>query len=186
MLFLYKPHVTGAEGQVTSPDVIVDRAFVDETQVSLGRLTQESWVQSADGVTGRAGYGVMALGGGALILPVVILSDGTVSLSRKAWRLHAVQERAGPLALNGTSLTQVGPPEQVVEAVGGSGDALPRGYLAVQTAEAETWRATLQSGDDTLTHEVHPEPLGQDRWGDARPRPRYSVGPTQRDVTHYI
>ena len=68
-MFLLKPHVTGAEGQVTSPDVIVDRLVVDGAPRSLALLTHNAWHETDE--TAEAGYGIMALGGGALILPVL-------------------------------------------------------------------------------------------------------------------
>ncbi len=165
MMFLYKPHVVGGEGQVTSPDVIVDCAFVDGTQVPVGMLTMEAWLDVAEGQGAKAAVAVMALGGGALVLPAVVLDDGRVSLGRMAQRMSASDVDAAAM----------------VEAVGGEGDALPRGYLVVQTGAAG-WASTV----GTAEHRVHPHILGDDHWGGARPRPRYSVGPTQKDVTHYI
>jgi hypothetical protein len=28
--------------------------------------------------------------------------------------------------------------------------------------------------------------ISEDRWGDVRPKPRYSVGPMMKEVQHYI
>ena len=79
-------------------------------------------------------------------------------------------------------------PAAQVEAIGGTGDALPRGYLVVKTMSGDTAEATLADTvlNRSLSHRVTFEPLDHDRWGKARPRPRYSVGPTQKDVQHFI
>ena len=187
-LFLLKPHVTGAEGQVTSPDVIVDRLFVDGELKSIGALTHEAWQQAATVETGQAAYGIMAIGGGALILPAVVLGSGTVIASRGAWRLNNLDDHVGEILLNGIALLTVGLPVHEIEAAGGSGDTLPRGFLLVRTMEGAALNAELTDSKTgrALSHTVVLEDLATDPWGDARPKPRYSVGPTMKDVPHYI
>lgn len=187
MLFLYKPHITGPKGDVTSPDVIVDYLFVDGDKRPLAMLTSEAW-QQVFGETAQAAYAVTALGGGALLSPAGVLSSGLVVVSRGAWRLNTLDGHVGQVTLNGTPLAEVGLPEAAIEAAGGSGDVLARGFMLVRTAPGATWQAVL---DDPvlgrgLAHRVVVEDLAGDRWGDARPRPRYSVGPTQKEVDHYI
>ena len=187
-LFLLKPHVTGPEGQITSPDVIVDRMFVDGALSPVNALTHEAWQQAASDETGKPAYGIMAIGGGALILPVVVLGSGAVIASRKAWRLNNLDAHVGDILLNGTALSTVGLPAHDIEAMGGSGDTLPRGYLLVRTMPVEALNAELsdpQTGR-TLSHKVVLEDMASDPWADARPKPRYSVGPTMKDVPHYI
>lgn len=191
MLFLLKPHVTGPGGDVTSPDVVVDHLVVDGGGRPLSALTTEAWQQSPDGEA-RGAYAVMALGGGDLLLPAVVLGPGPVVVSRRAWRLGSLDGHAGRVTLNGAPLSEVGPPEEAVAAVAGgaAGGAagLPRGLLVVRTAPGRSLGATL---DDPvrgrrLEHRVVAEDVSRDRWGGARPRPRYSVGPTRGDVRHYI
>ncbi len=186
-LFLLKPHVAGPEGNITTPDIVVDRVFVDGAAVPVSRVTHECWQQAESGASARAGYAIMALGGGALILPVLVLSAGPVVVARKAWRLNNLDGHVGSVTLNGTALADIELPAAVIEAGGGVEDALPRGYLLVKTA-AEATDATLADPKlgRALTHRVILQPVDEDRWGDARPRPRYSVGPTQKDVQHFI
>lgn len=186
--FLLKPHVTGPEGNVTTPDVIVDRMFVDGAVRPVGLVTHACWQQASGDETARAGYALMALGGGALILPAVVLGSGPVVVARAGWRLSNLDGHVGSVTLNGVELASLGLPEAEVRAAGGSGDALPRGYLLVRTGEGEAREAVL---DDpmkgrSLTHHVVIEDMGQDPWGDARPRPRYSIGPTQKEIPHFI
>lgn len=187
-MFLLKPHVTGAEGQVTSPDVIVDALIVDGRTRPLAMLTHNGWQQADADTTAAAGYALMALGGGALILPVLVLSDGLTVVARAAWRLATLDPHVDKVTLNGVALVEAGLPAAEIEAVGGAGDALPRGFLVVKTIAGNTAEAKLTDPilDRELCHRAHLEPLDADRWGGARPRPRYSVGPTQKDVPHYI
>lgn len=186
--FLLKPHVVGPDGNITSPDVIVDRLFVDRTLAPVGLVTHEIWQQTGKSETARAAYGVMALGGGALILPALVLGSCTVVAARKAWRLNNLDGHVGKVTLNGMALSEIGLPAAEIRAVGGSGDALPRGYLLIRTAGGDTRAADLADPvrDRSLSHKVVFEPMAQDRWGGARPRPRYSIGPTQKEIPHFI
>ena len=187
-MFLAKPHVTGPEGNVTSPDVIIDYLFVEGAKRPLSLLTHDCWQQAQVDATTAPAHAVMALGGGALISPALVLSDGLVILSRQAWRLANLDGHIGQVTLNGVPLAKIGLPAAQVEAIGGTGDALPRGYLVVKTMSGDTAEATLADTvlNRSLSHRVTFEPLDHDRWGKARPRPRYSVGPTQKDVQHFI
>lgn len=187
-MFLLKPHVAGPEGQVTTPDVIVDYLEVDGERRPLRFLTHECWQQADKDTAARPAYCVMALGGGALILPGSVLSNGFVVVARQAWRLGNLDGHVGDVTLNGTPLRDFGLPADMIEAAGGTGDALPRGFLLVKTAGATEDTSVLSDlvlGRE-LSHRLHLDSLDGDRWGDARPRPRYSVGPTQKEVPHYI
>lgn len=187
MLYLYKPHITGPKNEITSPDVAIDCLFVDDAKRPLAMLSSEAW-QQVSGETAQAAYAVTALGGGALLSPACTLSSGLVVVARAAWRLHNLDGHVGQVTLNGASLDKIYLPETAIAAAGGSGDVLPRGFMLIQTAQGATWQATL---DDPvlrrrLTLHVVAEDLAQHRWGEARPNPRYSVGPTQKEVDHYI
>jgi len=187
-LFLLKPHVIGAGDDITTPDVIIDRMFIDGSSVPVNFLTHEIWQQVVRGTTARAAYGLMALGGGALILPVLVLDSGTVIPSRMSWRLNNLDGHICKVTLNGLSLEEIGLPRIEIETNGGNGDALPRGYFLVRTRRGKFEEAELadpKSGR-VLNHRVVFEFTDHDRWGDDRPRPRYSIGPTGKELRHYI
>ena len=141
--FLLKPHVVGPEGNVTSPDVIVDHLFIDGEPAPVDRISHEAWQQVRPAETARAAYGIMALGGGALILPAVVLGSGTVVAARAAWRLSNLDGHVNSVQLNGTPLGEIGSPERLISAAGGAGDTLPRGYLLVQTSAGNCVDADL-------------------------------------------
>lgn len=186
-LFLLKPHVVGPEGNITSPDVVVDRLFVNGAVVPVSLLTHEAWQQVAPGEISRAAYGIMALGGGALILPAVVLGSGLVVASRRAWRLNNLDGHVERVTLNGVPLSDVAMPSTEIEALGGAGDALPRGYLLIRTG-GEAQDAVLSDPERgrALEHRVVLGSVEVDRWGHERPRPRYSIGPTQKEIPHFI
>lgn len=186
--FLLKPHVTGPEGQITTPDVIVDHLFVNTEPAPVSLVTHEIWRQGPAGETAEAAYGIMALGGGALIMPALVLSSGPVVAARSAWRLTNLDKHIGSVELNGRRLSEIGLPARMIESAGGAGDALPRGYLLVRTASGSARAAALTDPvlGRTLKHRVVIETAEQDRWGDCRPTPRYSVGPTQKEIPHFI
>ena len=186
--FLFKPHVIGPEGKVTSPDVIVDRVFVNGAVCSVALLTSEIWQQVGSDETATAAYAVAALGGGALISPALMLGCGIILVARKAWRLNNLDGHIGDVTLNGARMSTTGLPSEAIKAAGGRGDALPRGYMLLKTTGDNTTRADLADPvlARALTHRVVFEAIDHDRWGTARPRPRYSVGPTKKDVPHFI
>ena len=186
--FLLKPHVVGPEGHITTPDVIVDHLFINGAPAPVSLVTHEAWQQAPAGETAEAAYGIMALGGGALILPALVLASGPAVAARSAWRLNNLDDHIGSAELNGRTLSEIGLPASTIESAGGTGDALPRGYLLLRTAGGNTRSAVLTDPilGRALKHRVVIETAGQDRWGGSRPAPRYSVGPTQRDIPHYI
>ena len=185
--FLYKPHVVGRAEIVTSPDVIIDHLFVDRRMRPVGLLSSEAWLQVEGEETSQAAYAIVALGGGALIGPAVVLGSGTVAIARKAWRLSYLDGHAERVALNGKTLADAGTPADQIEAAAGSGDALPRGFLLVRTVEGNVRSAELVDPvlGRSLSHRVVLEQMETDRWGEDRPAPRYSVGPTGKDVQHF-
>ena len=187
-LFVLKPHVTGPEGNVTSPDVIVDKLFVDGQAAPLARLTHEAWQEVASGETTQPAYEIMALGGGALILPTIVLSSGIVVVSRQAWRLNNLEAHMGEVTLNGQTLDDIGSPECLIAEAGGTNDALPRGFMLVKTSQMQAQETLLDDPklNRSLTHSVVLQDIATDPWGGLRPKPRYSVGPTQKDVAHFI
>ena len=187
-LFLYKPHVEGPEGNITTPDIVIDRVFVGSTPAPLTVLTTELYHQAEPGGQAGSTYALTALGGGALISPVVRLASGSIVLARKAWRLKNLGGHLDAVALNGKSLDEVSLPSELISENGGSGEVLPRGFLVVCENAVPGDRATLSDSrlGRSLDHRVVLEDITADRWEGRRPDPRYSVGPTKRDVPHFI
>lgn len=185
-MFLLKPHVTGPTGQVTSPDVIVDRVFLDGLATPLHRLTHGVWQATVEPVA--AAYAVMALGAGPLVLPVVVLSSGPIVVARQAWRLANFEAHAGEVTLNGVPLARIGTPSALIAQAAGLGKELPRGHLLVRTLPGASQTAELVDPrlGRTLAHAVMANVQDTDQRDSAQAQGRYAVGPTRKDVTHYI
>lgn len=189
-LFLFRPHIENDKGQVTTPDVVVDRVYLDNGWKPVGLLSSELCHQAESPQKARSAYAVTALGGGAVISPVVVLETGIMVAGRTAWRLSLLVGRTGDLALNGTSVDGLVPPARLIDRAGGANGVLPRGVMAVCTGpQGET--AELRFNDaDGVSHSiscaVDLELPGAVRWEGSTPPPRYSIGPTQRDVPHFI
>lgn len=186
--FLFKPHVVGPEGSTTTPDIMVDRVFLNGDLRPVNSLSSECWQQVGARVAADAAYAIIALGGGALIAPALVLQDDPVVVARKAWRLNNLDGHIGDVTLNGTRLEELDLPATIIERAGGTGDTLPRGYMMLCSKPGDTRDAELADPvrQRSLSHRVVFEPMDQDRWGADRPKPRYSVGPTQKDVQHFI
>lgn len=187
-LFLFKPHVAGPENAITSPDIIVDRLFVDGNLKPLNFLTMELAHQVEAGEGARAAYALTAAGGGPLISPAIILNSGRIVVARKAWRLGNLIGHIGSVTLNGQSLDDIGSPLETIRAAGGSDGVLPRGVMAIRSAAVAVGEALLADPVlcRSLTHRPMLSDVSDDAWGANRPRPRYSVGPTTKEVQHYI
>jgi len=185
---LARPHITGADGQITSPDVIVDAMMLNGVRHPIGQITHAAWQQAAPQEAPHAGFGFLAIGGGPIVLPLLSLSSGTVVLSRQAWRVQALADHVAQIKLNGMAFSEIGSPDATLAAVLGPDQPMPRGLLVAITPPEVAEQAELYDPvlDRRIAHRVHFEPIAEDRWGTERPAPRYSVGPTQKDVTHYI
>ena len=190
-LFLFRPHIENDKGEVTTPDVVVDRVYLDNGWKPVGLLSSELCHQAGSGQEARSAYAVTALGGGAIISPMVVLETGVMAAGRLAWRLSSLAAgTGGSLTLNGASVDSLASPANLIESAGGADGVLPRGVMAVCTGpQGET--AELQFNDaDGRVHSIscaaELELPGVDRWGGSAPPPRYSVGPTQRDVPHFV
>lgn len=189
-LFLFRPHIENDKGQITTPDVVVDRVYLDGGWKPVGLLSSELSHQAGSAAEARSAYAVTALGGGAIISPMVMLGTGIMVAARTAWRLSSIIDRSGELALNGTGVDSLIPPARLIERAGGANGTLPRGVMAVcigphgDTAEL---RFSDADGDmRSISCAVDLELPGADRWEGSAPPPRYSVGPTQKDVPHFI
>jgi len=187
-MILAKPHITGPDGQVTSPDVIVDRLVLDGTPHPVALVTNAAWQPIRPGAETRAGYALVAIGGGPLLMPFVSVDQGLVVLSRQAWRLRTLSEHLDHITLNGAALSTVAPVDTALQAGGGSEADLPRGVMVACTTPEAMTTAELRDPvwNRSILHRLHAEPIDHDRWGGTTPTPRYSVGPTQKDVQHYI
>jgi len=188
-LFLLKPHVFGAAGQVTTPDVIVDRVVLDGTAVPVQRLTHDAWQQAVADEASAAACAVMALGGGSLVLPAVVLGCGPIVVARLAWRVAHFVAHAGEVTLNGVPLADLGLPSALfAETASAAGRGLPRGHLLVRTLPGQTRTAELADPElrRTLAHAVVIEPLAANRWDGGGPKGRYAIGPTRKEVPHFI
>ena len=189
-LFLFRPHIENDRGQVTTPDVVVDRVYLDGGWKPVNLLSSDLFHQAASAPETRSAYAVTALGGGAIISPMVVLGTGVMAAGRTAWRLSSLIERASDLILNGIGVDSLVPPASLVERAGGTNGVLPRGVMAVCTGpHGET--ATLRFSDTdgrlrSISCSVVVELPGADRWAGSAPPPRYSVGPTQKEVPHFI
>ena len=187
-LFLFRPHVEGPEGNITTPDVVIDRVFVNGAPKSINLVSTESYHQVDESEFALPAYGITALGGGALISPVVILGSGRICLARMAWRLNNLNGNVGAVTLNGQSLAALRSPADLIEAAGGEGDTLPRGYLLICVAGEADTQATLvdPTRKRELRHRLKLSLISDDRWGGTRPMPRYSVGPMMKEIPHFI
>lgn len=187
-LYIFKPHVEGPEGNITTPDIVIDRVFVDGGVVPVNNLTSETYLQAEQDDTARAAYVVTALGGGALIGPAAILGANRVIVARCAWRLNNLDDGIADVTLNGIALKKLQLPADIIAGVGGHGDTLPRGYQVLATADSvgTTVEMVDPARNRSLSMELKISSVVQDRWGDDRPKPRYSVGPMMKEVQHFI
>ena len=189
-LFLFRPHIENDKGEVTTPDVVIDRVYLDNGWKPVGLLSSELCHQAGSGQEARSAYAVTALGGGAIICPMVVLETGVMVAGRLAWRLSSLAAGTGGLTLNGASVDSLASPASLIESAGGADGVLPRGVMAVCTGprgEAAELRFSGADGSPkSIACAVELERLGADRWEGSAPPPRYSVGPTQRDVPHFV
>ena len=177
--FLFKPHIEGPKGLITTPDVIIDRLFIsvdsDLTPTSTSLLTSAYSQQSSKSERDAPLYALSSLGAGIIISPGATLSNGPINIARKGWRLNNL----------------AGTPEILINQIGGCGDRMPRGLMVVCLG---SWRQANKNFGvklvdpilgRTLKHQLIFEDVTIDRWK-FRPVPRYSIGPTQREIKHYI
>ena len=209
--FLFKPHVEGPKGDITTPDILLDRLFVAHegkvSSVPVDRVTCESELQIDDDVTAVPGFFLVASGAGPIVGPAVQLNSGNgvhsitdIQLARKAWRHANLTEHFEEIELaSSVGKKQLGAfsdMEAVIPQVPGVvAEQLPRGiavlafaYELVTDLDAPArFAMTLQ--DDVksrkLDHYAQLVPISVDPWHD-RPTPRYSVGPQTGEVTHYV
>jgi len=186
-LFLFKPHVVGPKGDITTPDIIVDRLYVDGKLKSLNSLSSETYQLIEPGETCRPAYAITAAGAGALISPATLIGLSRICIARKSWRLQNLNGHTGTVTLNGIKLETLRLPSDLIEATGGSGDTMPRGYLLICSSSEESTEAILndQKRGRKLVNRMSLSSVEDDPWGGKRPNSRYSVGPMIKEVEHY-
>ena len=193
--FLFKPHIEGPKGAITTPDILVDRLFSveDGNQIPapVSDLTSELVQQVRPGWTVAPFFMLTALGGGTIISPGALLENGRLVAARKAWRFDNVASHADRLALNAAPLASIADPHTLLAQGGGEGTRLRRGIAIVAAGEpvtaADSFTVTLTDPvlSRELAHTVSLVDVTKEAWPD-RPMPRYSTGPTKVEVQHYI
>lgn len=210
---LYRPHVVGPEDDITTPDVVLDRLAVWESDerhlVPVHRVTQAAEVQALEEVRVTPAYALLGCGGGPLLSIAAIvrttgqaLTTADVLLSRSAWRLRNVLPQFETLKLqlqigNDNEATTIGAGPKLTtlsDQPGGSEPAIPRGILEVCATPSMTIETSApcviqlalsdSTRNRTIGHITTLESIASDRW-ESRPLPRYTVGPVG-DVKHYI
>jgi hypothetical protein len=210
-MFLFKPHVTGPENNITTPDVLIDRVAVTDddnlNRVPCQRVTSEQQIQVTAGAYLQAAFTLVAAGGGVLFCPTLLVtatSDQTtisdIVLPRYAWRLKNFSREKSALTAMFTLASNV---EQIVVKMKsinwltqsrGINNELARGVaISCAIGERQAFSNTNQLARLSFTDEEQARSLEQatnlqlvdlDAWPD-RPLPRYSVGPVNT-TKHYI
>lgn len=156
--FLYKPHVYGPENNVTTPDILIDKAYaavgsgdaVQISRIAVSKLSSQVELEvDAGELSVTPAYILIALGGGILLsvgAQVHGKADGeassTMLITRHAWRLRNVLDHAGTLELavlegpvtnarplGKISVNEMPKPAEVVGRVSYDAEALPRGTM---------------------------------------------------------
>ena len=211
---LFRPHVAGAENQITTPDVVIDRVAIECSGTShyapVQRVTTRVAVQALPSdLTLVPGYALIAAGGGVLVGLAALVhgcddrpATADVLLARSAWRLRSLAAHFRSLEMSvdarGSSgrvrVSELAQPSDLLTRTDGGELVLPRGTAIVccSTALARTVRApftfTSRLSDEKLArclaHSVELRSVDEEPWPE-RPLPRYAVGPVG-DVKHYI
>ncbi|MEM9013498.1 MAG: hypothetical protein AAGB02_00165 [Pseudomonadota bacterium] len=211
--FLFKPHVEGLTGDITTPDIIIDRLLLSDGG-ALNPIPSRLLSSAAEiGIEGNAAtafpaYMLAAAGGGVIISPAIIVrsEDATfnttsIHIARMAWRWKNVSGHADKnlfLSVLGaeTTICNLGDPRKIIEEVhGAKSDELPRGVAvlcfskscSVDVQGAVRLPVTMKDSalDRSLVFPFDLDSAAADPWPE-RPLPRYSVGPQEDDVKHYI
>ncbi len=156
--FLYRPHVYGPDNNVTSPDILIDKAYMADglgnalqiSNVAVNKLSSQVELEvDVDELMITPAYVLIAAGGGVLLsvgAHVKSAVDGealsNILLTRYTWRLRNISEHAGTLELNilrgpvaderreaKITINKLSEPQKVVSRVSQVAQALPRGTL---------------------------------------------------------
>lgn len=167
--FLYKPHVYDPENNVTTPDILIDKAYAtvgsgDAAQISriaVNKLSSQVELEVEVGELSITPAYILIAAGGGILLSVGAHVHGAAGgeavssmlLTRYAWRLRNVLEHAGTLELavlrgpvtnarplGKISVNELPKPQDVVGRVSYDAEALPRGTMVFCPAPQLTQR----------------------------------------------
>lgn len=211
--FLFKPHVCGPKNDITTPDVLIDRAHIVTggagTPLPVHRLHPTTELQTVtDSTTVTPAYSLVGCGGGTLLgLAAIVRPTGGAAnasdcvLTRSCWRLRNIEAQLDQLVLSADGspnalsvpLPKLGDLPSVADD-SDEGHTVSRGVAAFQIvsgAEIEVSApATLSLAivdpqrKRQLSLRLQLTPVAFDPW-EQRPTPRYTVGPVG-EVKHYI
>lgn len=208
--FLYKPHVLGASGCTTTPDLLIDRVELNigktHCLLPVHRLSTANELQAANGaLLVCPAIALVSAGGGDLVAPAAVVSlkdspatTSDVVISRNAWRQQGIDgELAATFTLNaqrGNGATGAGQATGELPPLSGDGEPLMRGVtriVSIATAVVGQ-EAPLQmevsllgcSGRQRTSLQLSLLPAGSSHWADW-PESRYSTGPVY-EVEHYL
>jgi len=203
-LFLFKPHVRGPE-YVTSPDLLVDSLAVAAGDAGEGTLptallsTAYALEIPADGATARGGLYVCAAGAGAIFGTVFEVTCPALGpryvVARQALRgRHEADGIPGFVLTLGDGEVRHDVALPAADAITELLHRIDRGRMALildASAPMPVRPGALQlaltraEGLPALTQRLVLESLNQRHW----PEPtaaRYTVGPTEGEVEHYV
>lgn len=212
--FVYRPHIAGPENNITTPDILIERVFLNAGNDFIGIpvhriMTRAELQRGKTELLLTPAYALISLGGGTLITAATVIREkgqspasAEVLMPRQAWRLGNVLDHMENLDVSicceGRCVQQVNcaevGPDLAVAPLCDSAERMPRGVavLCAPTdasfilAGSATISVTLhdKTKQRELTHNQRYTHLDEDRWR-ARPLPRYTVGPVG-EVKHYI
>ena len=210
---LFRPHVSGATNDITTPDILVDRVRVSGSDapyfMPTHRLVTTTDVQvRSDTLRAVPACVSVAAGGGALLTIGILLhaadetaKTGDLLLCRQAWRWRHLMQAWQDFRVewhSGNATRTDKEPSRIGDAVGEDlsevAEQLPRGVIAVHPIEPESsdfsaprvWVLSFLDPhrERKLTFRRNLVSVDVDCWED-RPQGRYTVGPVG-DVKHYI
>ena len=213
--YLYKPHLLAPEF-ITTLELLVDRLYratgdgprVQLVGVPVDRIGSSPELQcDAAAITLIPAVFLIAAGAGALVsIGAEVVTDAGRSLrvSRFAWRHKYLDDHPGRIRLlSGSgaaddaalSLDSLLTLAELAQQAGGQSDNLPRGVMAYvpavamerqrQLPEVVCIRLADEETGRILEYRLSLIHTDSER-RDARPQPRYAVGPQTGDVKHFI
>lgn len=209
--FLFKPHIVAPTGDITTPDLLIDRVYVSQSgdfaPASVNSLSSEIEV-SVDQMPTKLEpmVALISAGGGTIVSPAIRVIDPAcadvvidVRLARSGWRLDRLGGEADEVAVK-LSDDEIGTLDiqamiDQVRAFSGRNDqTIGRGVCILSTLSSslEIERTgylnlayDLKPLKRSLVHKLALSNRVEDEWGE-RPMPRYTVGPQHDGVKHYI
>ena len=147
---LFRPHVAGAEGQITTPDVIIDRVAIEcdgrSHYAPVQRVTTRVDLQALPGdLTVVPACALIAAGGGVLVGLATLVhgrddrpATADVLLARSAWRLRSLAPHVRSIEIRfdtgdssrGVPISELAQPADVLSRADGE-LVLPKGVAIV-------------------------------------------------------